>query len=240
MQRHLLEFPLAGLVRRSVLGFWAGVFKKFVCENLICNLRMSLGIDMPSCNALSGQERAPVSVLLPLGLAPGDAGPCQWRGPRGLFWVYLYMPVVVVVESLSRVWPFTTPWTAAARPPCPAVFWSLLKLMSIESVMPPNCFILFHPLLLLPSIFPSIRVSSSEWPKCWSVNVSIRPSRECPGLMACRTGWLATVFEMRFIVTTVWFDPSISLTNIFWGSACAWNSMISTICNRFSFFGPHS
>ena len=164
MQRHLLEFPLAGLVRRAVLGFWAGVFKKLLYEDLICNLRMSLGIDLPSCNALSGQERAPASVLLPLGLAPGEAGTCRWRGPRGLFWVYLYMPVVVVVESLRRGWPFATPWTAAHQASLSlTISWSLLKFMSIESVMPSNHLILCYPLLLLPSVFPSIGLFPVSW-----------------------------------------------------------------------------
>ena len=71
-------------------------------------------------------------------------------------------------------------------------FWSLLKLMSIESVMPSNHLILCHPLLLLPSIFPSIRVFSSEsvlyirWPKYWSFNFSISPSNEYSGLISFR------------------------------------------------------
>ena len=78
--------------------------------------------------------------------------------------------------------------------PCPSQ--SLLKLMSIESVMPSNHFILCHPLLLLPSIFPSIRVFSSEsvlcirWPKYWSFSFSISPSNECSGLISFRIDWL--------------------------------------------------
>ena len=152
----------------------------------------------------------------------------------------LTLQSLVQFSSVAQLCPTLCNSMDCSTPGLPVHHWSLLKFMSIESVMPSNQLIFCHPLLLLPSIFPSIRVSSSEWPKCWSINVSIRPSRECPGLMSCRTGWLATVFEMRFIVTTVWFDSSISLTNIFWGSACARNSMISTICNRFSFFGPHS
>ena len=72
---------------------------------------------------------------------------------------------------------------------------SLLKLMSIESVMPSNYLILCHPLLLLPSIFPSIRVFSSEsvlirWPKDWSFSFSISPSSEYSGLISFRTDWL--------------------------------------------------
>ena len=76
------------------------------------------------------------------------------------------------------------------------ISWSLLKLISIESVMPSNHFILCHSLLLLPSIFPSIRVFSGEsalhvrWPKYWSFNVSISPSNEYSGLISFRIDWL--------------------------------------------------
>ena len=74
--------------------------------------------------------------------------------------------------------------------------WSLLKLMSIELVMPSNHLILFHPIPLLPSIFPSIRVFSNEsvlhirWPKYWSFSFSISPSNEYSGLISFRTDWL--------------------------------------------------
>ena len=74
--------------------------------------------------------------------------------------------------------------------------WSLLKLMSIESVMPSSHLILFHPLLLLPPIPPSIRVFSNEsallirWPKYWSFSFSIGPSNEHPGLISLRMDWL--------------------------------------------------
>ena len=75
-------------------------------------------------------------------------------------------------------------------------FWSLLKLMSTESVMPSNHLILCHPLLLLPSVFPSIRVFSNEsvlhirWPKYWSFSFSISPSNEHTGLISFRMDWL--------------------------------------------------
>ena len=75
-------------------------------------------------------------------------------------------------------------------------FWSLLKLMSIESVIPSNHLILCHPLLLLPSIFPSIRVFSNElapqirWPKYWSFSFNISPSNEHSGLISFKTDWL--------------------------------------------------
>ena len=101
------------------------------------------------------------------------------------------------VQSLSCVQLFATPWTAA----CQAYLsitnsWSLLKLMFIESVMPSTHLILCHPLLLLPSIFPSIRVFSSEsvlpimWPKYWSFSFNISPSNEHPGLISFRMDWL--------------------------------------------------
>ena len=88
-------------------------------------------------------------------------------------------------SSLSCVQLFATPWTAAHQAPLSITnSWSLLKLRPIESVMASNHLILCHPLLLLPSIFPSIRVFSNEsilcirWPKYWSFNFSISPSSE--------------------------------------------------------------
>ena len=100
-------------------------------------------------------------------------------------------------QPLSRVWVFSTPWTAAPQASLPiSNSWSLLKLMSIESVMPSNHLILCHPLLLLPSIFPSIRVFSNEsvlcirWPKYWTFSSNISPSNEHPGLMCFRMDWL--------------------------------------------------
>ena len=85
-----------------------------------------------------------------------------------------------------------TPWTAACLAFLSSITnsRSLLKLMSIESVMPSNHFVLCHPLHLLPSIFPIIRVFSNEavlrirWPKCWSFSFSISPSNECSGLIS--------------------------------------------------------
>ena len=83
-----------------------------------------------------------------------------------------------------------------ARPPCPSPPPSLPKLMSIELVMPSNHLILCHPLLLPPSIFPSIRVFSNEsalhirWPKYCSFNFNISPSNEHPGLISLRMDWL--------------------------------------------------
>ena len=101
------------------------------------------------------------------------------------------------VRSLSRVRLFATPWTAALQASLSITNSpSLLKLMSIESVMPSNHLILCHPLLLLPSIFPSIRVFPNKsvlcigWPKYWSFSFSISPSSEHPGLISFRMDWL--------------------------------------------------
>ena len=104
--------------------------------------------------------------------------------------------VVVVVQSLSCIQLFATPWTAAHQASLSfTISLSLLKLMSIESVIPFNHLILCHPLLLLPSIFPSIRVFSNEsalcirWPKYWSFSFSTSPSNEYLGLISFRIDW---------------------------------------------------
>ena len=101
------------------------------------------------------------------------------------------------VQLLSRVQLFSTPWTAACQASLSITnSWSLLKLMFIESVMLSNYLILCHLLLLLPSIFPSIRVFSKEsvlcirWPKYWSFSFSISPSNEYSGLISFRIDWL--------------------------------------------------
>ena len=101
------------------------------------------------------------------------------------------------VQSLNRVQFFVTPWTAPRQASLSITnSWSSLKLTSIASVMPSSHLILCHPLLLLPSISPSIRVFSNEsglrmrWPKYWSFSFSISPSNEHPGLISFRMDWL--------------------------------------------------
>ena len=109
---------------------------------------------------------------------------------------------IVVVQLLSCVQLFITPWTASLSF---TISWGLLKLTSIESVMPSNHLILCHPLLLLPSIFPDIRVFSNElallirWPKYWSL--SINPSNECPGLISFRING----FDLLAVQRTLYF-----------------------------------
>ena len=101
------------------------------------------------------------------------------------------------VQSLSHVRLFVTPWIAAHQASLSITnSQSLLKLMSVELVIPSNHLILCRPLLLLPSIFASIRVFSNEsavhirWPKYWSFSFSISPSNEYSGLISFRMGWL--------------------------------------------------
>ena len=101
------------------------------------------------------------------------------------------------VQLLGRVRLFPTPWTAACQASLSITnSWSPPKHMSIESVMLSNHLVLCHPLLLPPSIFPSIRVFSSEsalcirWPKYWSFSFNISPSNEHPGLISFRMDWL--------------------------------------------------
>ena len=112
------------------------------------------------------------------------------------------------VQSLSCVQLFATPWTAACQASLSITnSQSLLKLMSIESVMPSNNLILCHSLLLLPSVFPSTRVFTTEsalgikWPKYWSFSFSISPSSGYSGLISFRMDWLdlLSVQEQRIM-----------------------------------------
>ena len=129
------------------------------------------------------------------------------------------------VQSLSHVWLFATPWTTEHQASLSINSRSLLKLISIESVMPSNHPILCRPLLLLPSIFPSIRVFSNEsalhfrWPKYWSFSFSISPSNEHPGLISSGwAGWislpskrLSGVFSNTTIQKHQFFSTQLSL-----------------------------
>ena len=119
-------------------------------------------------------------------------------------WITREAPKVIVVQSLSCVQFFVTPWTAARQASLAITnSWSPPKPMSIELVMPSNHLILCRPLLLLPSIFPSIRVFSNEsavhirLPKYWSFSFNISPSNEHPGLISFRMDWLDLLAVQR-------------------------------------------
>ena len=145
--------------------------------------------------------------------------------------------MVAVVQSLSCVQLFETPWTATCQASLSfTISWSLLKLMSIESVMPSNHLILCHPLLLLPSIFPSTGVFSNEsalrirWPKYWSFSFSISSSNEYLGLISFRIDcWTsfwskdsqesspALQFEsIIFLVLSLFYCPFLTPIHDYW------------------------
>ena len=128
------------------------------------------------------------------------------------------------VQSLSHVLLFGTPWITARQASLSITnSQSLLKLMSIESVMPSNRLILCRSLLLLPSIFPSLRVFSNEsalrirWPKYWSCSFSIRPSSEHPGLISSMMDWL-DLLAVQWTLKSLLQHHS-SKASIFWHSA---------------------
>ena len=132
----------------------------------------------------------------------------------------------IVVQSLSSVWFFVTPWTAARQASLFfSVSWIFLKLVSIELMMPSNHLILYHPLLLLPSIFPRIRVFSNEsafcirWPRYWSFSFSINPSSvysglislELTGLISLQSKGLLRVFSSTTLQRHQFFGTQPSL-----------------------------
>ena len=137
-------------------------------------------------------------------------------------------PQFSLVQSLSRVRLFATPWTAACQASLSfTISWSFLKLMSIELVMHSNHLILCH-LLLLPSVFPSIRVFSSEsfihirWPKYWSFSFSISPSNEYSGLISFRTDWLdllAVQGTLKFSLASQFESINSSAFSLLYGPA---------------------
>ena len=123
------------------------------------------------------------------------------------------------VQLLSHVRLSVTPWTAARQGSLSiTISWCLLKLMSIKSVMPSNHLILCHPLLLLPSIFPSIRIFSNEstlhirWPKYWSFSFSISPSNEYSGLNSFRASLVAQLVKNLSAMQETWLDLWVGKT----------------------------
>ena len=146
----------------------------------------------------------------------------HWFTPRS------YQLTFVIVQSLSCVL-FVTPWTAAHQASVSfTISWSLLKLMSVESVMPSNHLILCHPLLLLPSIFPSIKVFSSEsalrirWPNYWSFSLSISPSNDYSGLISFKMDWISLQFKglsRVFSSTTIWNCQLFGAQPVLWSTS---------------------
>jgi len=145
--------------------------------------------------------------------------------------------VFTSVQRLSHVLLFATPWTAACQASLSITnSWNLLKLMSIELVMPSNHLILCHPLLLLPSIFPSIRVFSSEsvvrirWSEYWSFSFSISPSNKYSRLISFRIDWLDLLAVQgplkSFLQHHSW------KASILWGSAAGGSPPIAFILNK--------
>ena len=125
-----------------------------------------------------------------------EGGRRGWQRMRWLDGIINSVDMFSSVQSLSHVWLFVTPWTAARQASLSIInSQSLRKLMSIELEMPSNHLILCQPLLLPLSVFPSIRVFSNEsvlcvrWPKYWSFSFSINPSNEYSGLISFRIDW---------------------------------------------------
>ena len=142
------------------------------------------------------------------------------------------------VQSLSHIRHFATPWSAALQASLPiSSSQSLFQLVSIESVMPSNHLILCRPLLLLPSIFPSIRVFSKEsvlhirWPKYWSFSIS--PSNEYSGLISFRMDWLdlfAVQGTLKSLLQYHSSKASMLWCSAFFSSTLQWsNSFVNTI-----------
>ena len=140
--------------------------------------------------------------------------------------IFIHDTIFSSVQLLSHVQLFATPWTAAHQTSLSITnSQSLLKLMPIESVMPSNHLILCHPLLLLPSIFPSVRVFSNEsvvyirWLKYWSFSFRKSPSNEYSGLISFTTDWLdlpaaqgiSRVFSSTTVLKHQFFSTQLSL-----------------------------
>ena len=172
-------------------------------------------------------------------------------------WMVLYSSLIkwlyeqqfhfeVSVQSLSRVWLFVTPWTAACQVSLSITnCWSLPKPMPIELAMPSNHLILCRPLLLLPSIFPSISVFSNEsplhirWPKYWCFTFNITLSNEHPGLISFRmdlqitlnTKWLNKLSNVHFrqnILSAVWEGLEGRCVRLVLGLKKWWSSELKT------------
>jgi len=158
----------------------------------------------------------------------------------------------IVVQSLNCVQPFATPWTAAHQAPLSFTFsQNLLKFMSIESVKLSNHLILCRPLLFPPSIFPNIRVFSSEsalhirWPKFWSFSFSISPSNEFSELISFRMDWFDLLEVQRALKnqvissTTIWKHQFLGAQPSLWSNShlCTWLLAKSIALTVWTFVG---
>ena len=158
----------------------------------------------------------PVSFFFPfkISLTPRP----RWSGSVACLPLLCWAPckrILSSVQLLSHVRFFVIPWTAARQASLSITnSWSILKLMPIKSVMPPNHLILCGLLLLPPSIFPSIRVFSNEsvlhirWPKYWSFRFSISPSNEYSGLISFRMDWLALLAVQEILKSLLYHHGS--------------------------------
>ena len=175
-----------------------------------------------------------------------DSVTSAWPFDIQVLWLFpysemssLWYPVVVavVVQLLSHAWPLVTPWTAACQISLSfTISQNLFKLMSLESVMASNHLILCHPLLLLLSVFPSIRVSSNEsalrirWQNYWSFSFSISHPHEYSGLISCKFYWFdpchprnsqesstAPQFEsISSLVLSLLYGPTLTSVHDYW------------------------
>ena len=175
-----------------------------------CLFNLHASCEMSSWMKHKLESRLPGQIWITLDMQMTSSLCGKWRGTkepldeseRGEWKSWLKTKIMASgpissVQLLSHVWLFVTPWTSARQASMSVTnSQSLLKLMSIESVMPSSHLILCCPLLLLPSTFPSIRVFSKElvlhirWPKYWSFSFSISPSNEYSGLISFRMDWL--------------------------------------------------
>ena len=137
--------------------------------------------------------------------------------------------IVVIVQSLSHVWDLVTPWTAACQDSLSfTISWNLLGFMSLELMMPSNHLILCCPLLLLHSIFPSIRVFSNDsalrimWPKYWSFLFSNSPSNEYSGLIFFRID--GSIFMLSMGLSRVFSSTTIGTHQFFGAQSSLWSN----------------
>ena len=173
-------------------------------------------------------------ILLPSPSPHGEFGSSLHLVVRALTQVSrLQGSFYISLQSLSRVWLFATPWIAARQASLSITnSRSLLKLISIESVMPSNHLILCQPLPLLPSFLPSIKVFSNEsalcirWPKYQSFSFSIIPSNEYSGMISSRFDWfnLLALLSRVFPSTTIWKHQFFDAQPSSWSNShiCTW------------------